>query len=345
MNEPSILTSCNSCKEKTNHKIIAQKVAKNGRSYLVRKCEKCQKNSVRFIKKSLPCLDLENHFVSQVGGELVITPLPPTCETPQDVSPRDGVILGALVSGEGLKLKDVLNKLNLKNTKFIIQKANGKTYLNFTIAELENILHRMRIQGGILGIDDALISLIVTIIGLIVALVTITNDQLQRAHEADMYKKEQARRDRELKASEDKQKEQELLLKLKAYDAELGQMAAQANMSVKELCIVQLKDNQSKVTSMKNSLLKDAPKFNKTELEFVNYCIELAENYLWWNVKDLLELMKAELIQPGSISDAGEAINQTEAINQGLHSQARTKEEIQGKDFILHSQAVSSNTP
>ena len=208
----------------------------------------------------------------------------------------------------------------------------------------------MRSRGGILGIDDALISLIVAIIGLIVALITLTNDQLQRAHQAEIYKKEQERREQELKAAEDKQKEQELLLKLKAYDAELGVMATQANMSVKELCIIQLKDNQSKVTSMKNSLLKDAPKFNKTELEFVNYCIELAENYLWWNVKDLLELMKAELTHPGSISETGKLLSEPDDVSQaqsgngvslqaqpGLHTQSglsqgkkRSKSELVG---------------
>ena len=71
-----LMSSCNFCKEQTNHKIIAQKVAKNGCNYLVRKCEKCQKNSVRFIKqkkKNHEGLDLENHSISQVGGELVIT--------------------------------------------------------------------------------------------------------------------------------------------------------------------------------------------------------------------------------------------------------------------------------
>ena len=41
-----LMGSCNFCKEQTNHKIIAQKVAKNGCNYLVRKCEKCQKNNV-----------------------------------------------------------------------------------------------------------------------------------------------------------------------------------------------------------------------------------------------------------------------------------------------------------
>lgn len=304
---------CVKCKCKTGNTNCETKVTKNNRSYISANCSECNSKKSKFVKNtdnatSRGALIKDcNKFTR--GGIL---------------NPADYALLNSITSGAGLTT-------NLKNIQYLILKPNGLVDYNFSIDELESLIKKIKIKGGILGIDDAIIGLIIGIISLIATLVGVISDQVNRAREEERYKKEEERRQQELKDSESKQKELDLKAKLMQYDKELGIMAMDANLSVKELCILQLKDDQSKVTAMKNSLLKDASKFNKTELEFVEYCIEIAENYLWWNAKDLLELMKAEIVQPGVIQKAAVHLNQNDfTTGAGLkkkHRQ-RTKSEI-----------------
>ncbi len=281
--------NCRKCKTGCGLKDTIMQTAINGKKYVTGACSQCDTKHCRFIShKNLP----------QIDKLPVVNNLPQIDKLP---------ILSTVIAGSGVngKVVKMLDKMNLHNIKHVVLNSNGELRHNLNPEEIGNVLSKLKIHGGLIM---EVISIIVAIISLIVSLVQIIIDQVNRAKEAEQYKEEQARRDKELKAAEQKQKEQDLKVKLMQYNEQLGEMAANADMSVKELCIQQLKDNQSKVSAMKRSLLADAPKFNKTELEFVNYCIEIAQNYLWWNVLDLLELMKAELLQPGIIKQAGEHI-------------------------------------
>jgi hypothetical protein len=200
------------------------------------------------------------------------------------------------------KHKKLLKKYNITGRKKHFQKLKEKH------KNIMNAINELK-RGGIFGIDDAVIGLIISIISIIINLAFAIADRIlaeQKAQrEAQQRKQEQDNEDRDEKLYNLKQM-------LQDYDNQLGELCEEAKMNVKDYIILNLKDESSKVSKMKDTILKKASDFNKTPIEFTDYCNDIAKGYSWWNVSTLLDIMKEELQNPGTIAEQGEQNEQNE---------------------------------
>jgi hypothetical protein len=155
-------------------------------------------------------------------------------------------------------------------------------------------------SGGLIDPISIIVEIIIAIIGLISGILSYLQEQTAKANEDA----ERARREQEAKKADDEQKLYELKQMLQSYDTTLGELATEANQPVKDFIVEQLKDQTSKVSSMRKTILAKAKDFNKSPPDFVDYCMEIAGQYEWWNVNTLLQIMKAELQSPGTIQQA-----------------------------------------
>ena len=194
---------------------------------------------------------------------------------------------GSGLFGNGIKRK----RINL----FKYKKQHNE------IMEKVKLLKSKDKTGGV--IDP--VSIIIAIISAIVAIITAILSFVQNQQAREREDAERVRREQETKKSEDDQKLYELKEMLKSYNDTLGELAAEANLPVKDFILQQLKDSTSKVSSMKRTILSKAKDFNKTPPDFVDYCMEIAGQYEWYNVNALLQIMKEELVNPGFIIREG----------------------------------------
>jgi hypothetical protein len=160
--------------------------------------------------------------------------------------------------------------------------------------------------GGVIDPISIIVEIILAIIGLISGIIGYIQNQQAEAREDA----ERERRDQEAKKADNDQKLFELKEMLKSYDQTLGELAEDADLPVKDFCLQQLQDATSKVSSMKRTILSKAKEFNKTPPEFVDYCMDIAGQYEWYNVNTLLQIMKDELTNPGYIKEQATPQNQ-----------------------------------
>jgi hypothetical protein len=281
-------------------------LTKNNKSVIIAECAACGKRNSSFLPKSeaskgTGVKETMLSFLPIALASAAAAPPPPKMIVPNG----SGLMLpsgGMLTSDEERIIETAISILKSKlgkNGQGIFL-ASGGVNINKYRKQHQKLLAKI---GGVIGIDD-IIGIIVGIISLITAIVGAINDAANRAAEAEKLKEEEERRKAEEKKAESEQKVIELQEMLKSYNETLGQLASQAGMPVRDYILEQLKDQTSKVTKMKRTILAKAKEFQMTPPDFVDYCSEMAGRYEWWNVATLLDIMKAEFTNPGSIRNS-----------------------------------------
>jgi hypothetical protein len=201
------------------------------------------------------------------------------------------------------KMKDIEELLDyLLRHDLIKKKAYSDKDIHKEMDEIrrkyKDHMHKLK-RGGVIGIDD-LIGIIIAIVTLVTAIIKIVQQQQAIAEQ----EREEERRAQEAEKAEKENRVLELKKMLRDYNTQLGQWAASYNMKVRDYCLLQLKNKDSEVNTMKRTILDKAAEFNMTHLQFVQYCISTAGQYSWWNVIDLLNIMQDELESPGFIDSS-----------------------------------------
>jgi heme exporter protein D len=261
-----MIIHCTRCKSKTEHQDTETKTTKNNRSIVTGRCSVCNKKNSSFLSKTS-------------GGMLpALIPLATMNTTAMIFNDDERRIIK---TAKGILKKNGFG-LYLATGDGLILNGSG-IYLSDHLFMCKSKLR----QGGVIGIDD-----IIAIIIAIVTLVTTIVELIKQREAQEAEEKEKKRREDEAKRAADDQKLYELKKMLQSYNETLGELAQQAQMDLKDYIIEQLKDNESKVSKMKNTILAKAKEFLMTPPAFIDYCNEIAAQYEWWNIGILLDVMK-----------------------------------------------------
>ena len=145
------------------------------------------------------------------------------------------------------------------------------------------------------AIGEFFMAIINAIIKLVELIIGAVNQAAQREEERRKAEQEQA---------EKEQREKELNEMLFDYNNQLKDLCEKANMNARDYILLNLKDDNSRVSDMKRTILNKASDFKMTQREFVDYCLQIAGSNSWWYVAELLKVMKAEFDNPGLIANA-----------------------------------------
>lgn len=303
---------CTRCKRKNEIINNQVRINKNGRLMISGKCSVCDKVNNSFLPKSYleKLVDGDREKLKSGGMLDALIPLAMMASTTDTISPEEEVKTGEGLYLGGSMIFDADERRLISTVEAIANKrglglilANGDgLFLSgsglYSTEHLFNLRSKIK-KGGVIGIDD--------IIAIIIAIITLVTTIVELIKQREAFKEaeeERKRRDAEAKRAENDQKLYELKLMLQSYNETLGELATEANMEVKDFIIQQLKDNESKVSKMKATILAKAKEFQMTPPDFIDYCNEIAGQYEWWNVGTLLDVMKKELTNPGTIQNS-----------------------------------------